>query len=1019
VIIREEKMRTNSEGVLRITWLVACVILADATLVWAQGALGTFNGRVLDQGDAVLPGVTVTATNSGTNVARTTVTNAEGLYILPALEPGIYSVQAGLSGFASSTQTGVTLGVNQTITIDIKLGLAGVAENITVTGASPLIEVTQSLVSATIRTREVVNLPLLTRSMSGLLALIPGSKPVAIIHPLKRNNGSTAFGGSTGRNVVPVVDGGDNRDNIVGGALLLYTVEGIEEFQVASHQFTAADGRSSGAAVNVLTKSGTNAVKGSVFLLDRDRSMTAKDYFTRVNNLPKLPFSRQQFGGSVGGPIVSNRAFFFGALERIREETAISIPNNVYKELQLLAFANPLLPEGQAINKPYRELLYTAKTNVQLSPNHSLIGRFYNQKQAQVNGGNGPTTDSYRAGRFQQVDMRHPNTEDQSGWDAVGQHSWTLGSRALNQFTVHAIRYNAQVDWGHFRRDYPNVPRSPDVENLDFPTVTIGNTATSYEHIQNMGQIKDSVTLQVGSHGLKMGGDYSWMPGFGGQCCVYFGQFKFFDDPSTILNNSNGKYPQGFQTPGIVQQFRAGADIKGNRYQLLGTSQVKAYVQDDWRVRRNLTLNLGVRYDVDRNFYDQDGDLSHNLTNQVLSAIGSPYAGLPHTPRKDISPRVGFAYDVRGDGRRVLRGGYGLYFDGTGINTHYNVFIQNHRPVSFDKFLANTAIGKGDLPTYRFGIDPPPSTPPAVTEFPGAFPKGSGAGGYQIDPNITDPRTHQFHLGYSHELAPSTVLSADYTHALGLNDFKEVQINTFKDGVRRLAPDLERVYGDPNLLSSVQLQSSIGRSQYDELAVQFQRRLPRATLQVNYILSGAYAYGGQIAQSAYFVPAAQDNDCIFCPGEWGPTPADERHRVVVFSVIDLPFGFQVSPVFQAATPRPYNLIDGTDLNADGQTLNALSYDRYIDPATGQQVSYNSQRGDPFVLFDARVTKYFTVGQENRKLGVFVEFFNLFNTANFGQVYNGNSRSVLFKQPSALLPGAGYPFQIQLGARFDF
>jgi len=436
-------------------------------------------------------------------------------------------------------------------------------------------------------------------------------------------------------------------------------------------------------------------------------------------------------------------------------------------------------------------------------------------------------------------------------------------------------------------------------------------------------------------------------------------------------------------------------------------------------VQRRLTLNLGVRYDVDRNFYEQDGELSNNVTNQVLTAIGSPYAGLPNTPKKDISPRVGFAYDVRGDGRRVLRGGYGLYFDGTGINTHYNVFIQNKRPVSFDAFLVNTAIGKGQLANYRFGIDPPPPTPPAITELPGAFPKGGNAGGYQIDPNIVDPRTHQFHLGYSHELAPGTVLSADYTRATGLNDFKEVQINTFKNGVRRLAPDLERVYGDPKLLSFVQLQSSIGRSRYDELAVQFQRRLPRATLQVNYILSGAFAYGGQIAQSAYFVPAAQDADCIFCPGEWGPTPSDERHRVVVYSVIDLPFGFQVSPVFQVATPRPYNLIDGADLNADGQTLNPLSYDRYIDPATGQQVSYNSQRGDPFVLLDARVTKFFTVGQENRKLGAFIEFFNLFNTANFGGVYNGNSRSVLFRTPSALLPGAGYPFQLQLGARFDF
>jgi hypothetical protein len=1014
-------MRVNGNGVFRIVWLVACVILADATLVLAQGGLGTFNGRVVDPGDAVLPGVTVTAININTKVTRITVTNAEGLYSLPGLEPGVYAIQAELSGFSNVTRTDVTLAVNQTITVDIQLALAGVAENITVAGSAPLIDVTQSLVSSTIRTREVVNLPILTRNLNGLLNLIPGSKPIAVIHSVKRNYGSVSFGGSTGRNTIQVVDGGDNRDNVVGGPLLVYTVEGIEEFQVASHQFSAADGRSSGAAVNIVTKSGTNALKGSGFLFERDKALTAKDYFTRVSNRPELPFSRQQFGGSVGGPIVPNRAFFFGAFERIREETAITIPDNVYRELELLAFAHVELPEGQKIEKPYRDLLYTLKGNVQLSQHHALTGRVYRQTGANIHGLNGPYTTSYGSGFYQSIDMRNSASEDLAGWDAIGQHSWTIGNRTLNQFTVHHSRFYGLFDYNYYLRDFPNKPRFPDVENLRFPSLSIGNVTTQGEYVQNMWQIKDSVTLQVGSHSLKMGGDYSWMPKFGGECCVYWGQHRFFDDPSTILSNKNGLYPQGFQTPGAVQQWRSGADLKNNVYALEGTSQVKAYVQDDWRVRPRLTLNLGVRYDVDRNFYDQYGDLTRNsLIVPVLAAIGSPYAGFPKTPTKDISPRVGFAYDLRGDGRRVLKGGYGLYFDGTGINNHYNVFIQNHRPLSFDAFLVNSQVGVGQLANYRFGIDPPPPTPLPVTAFPGKFPPGASVGAYLIDPNITDPRTHQLHIGYSHELAPNTVLSADYTHALGLNDFKEVQINTLKNGVRKLAPDLERVYGDPNLLGPVQVQSSINRSRYDELAVQFQRRLPRATLTVNYVLSGAYAYGGQIAQSAYFVPASMDADCIFCPGEWGPTIADERHRFVVHGVVDLPWGLQVSPVFQAATPRPYNLIDGTDLNGDGQfDLTGSLTDRYVDPATGQQVSVNSQRGDPFVLLDTRVTKSFNVGRENRKLAVFVEFFNLFNTANFGQNYNGNGRSVLFKTPAALMPGSGYPFQIQLGARFDF
>jgi hypothetical protein len=999
-------MRVNGNGVFRIVGLVACVILVDAMLVLAQGGLGTFTGRVLDQGDAVLPGATITATNTATNVARTTVTNAEGLYNLAALDPGVYTLQAELSGFATSTRTGVALAVNQTLTIDIPLGLAGVNENITVAGASPLIDVTQSLVSATVRTREVESLPLLTRNLNGLLMLLPGSKPVAVHHAWKSRHGSSvSFGGSGGRNVTPTVDGGDNRDNVVGGALINLTVEGIEEFQVASHQFSAADGRASGAAVTILTKSGTNALKGSGFFFERDRAMTAKDYFAKRDRLPKLPFSRQQYGGSVGGPIVRNRAFFFGAVERIREETAFTIPDKQYNEYQLL------VPFGakieRAVDQPYRDTLYTGKVNIQLNQDHSLIARYAGQKNHATNNR-----------KTQLVDLSSTTIDELANWDVVGQDSWTIGNRFLNQFTVHASHaYNlfdhTGLSGGAYFKNYPNVTPIPVTSNLVFPFGRIGGSGNLGASNQYLGQIKDSVTLQLGSHAVRMGGDFVWLPRFEGTCCANWGSLTFFDDPSVILSNSNGKYPQGFQTPGIVRLWQQGGPILANTYGLYGARQVGAYAQDDWRVGRRLTLNLGVRYDVDHNFYGQDR-AAQGLTGQVLRAIGSPYGAFAKTPSKDISPRVGFAYDTGGDGRRVLRGGYGLYFDRTLLQNHYQSLYMSNRPISFDKFLTNTAIGQGQLAGYRFGIDPPPQQPPAVTEFPGAFPPGQGLAGAWVDPNSTDPRNHQFHLGYSHELASNTVLSADYTHITGLHDFKELQLNQLRNGVRELAPALAAVYGDANLLGPIRLESYVNRYRYDELAVQFERRLERSTLRVLYTLSGAYAYGGEIATSAAQTLLAQDMNDLFAPGEWGPTAGDERHRLVVFGVFDLPLGLQVSPVFQVATPRPYNLLAGLDLNADG-----VLTDRYVDPATGQQVSVNSQRGDPFWLLDARVTKFFTVGQETRKFSVFAEFFNLFNTANFGQSYQGNALSVVFRQPNGFMPGSGYPFQIQLGARFAF
>jgi len=984
-------------------------MLASAGGAFAQ-ATGTINGRVLDQAEAVLPGVTITATNVNTGISRVTVTNAEGLYSVPGLEPGLYNVTAELPGFSTTTREGVTLAVTATITIDMTLGLAALAESITVAGASPLIELTQSKVSATIRTQEVENLPLLTRRLTALIALLPGAKEVAPLHPIKRQSGSVSIGGSTGRNIAPVVDGGDNRDNLVGGHLMSFTVESIEEFRVATHQFSAADGRTGGAAVMILTKSGTNQPHGSAFFYGRDRALTARDYFAARDNLLEEPFRRTQFGGAFGGPIVQNRAFYFGAVELIREQKSLTVPEAQYQEMQLL------VPFGaqptRSVSQPYRDRMYTIKSNVQLSSNQSLMGRFAGQKHTAFNGG-----------KTQRTDLSSTHLEEAAYWDAIVQHSWVGGARALNQFTVHRNNMDGVNDYTglrgsgeardlYFHLNYPNVGRFPATRNMIFPSVTIGNTGTGYDYVQNMWQIRNDLTLQFGSHSVKMGGDYSWMPVFGGRCCLYWGRLRFFDDPSVILSNSNGRYPQGFQTPGIVREWTEGAEIHTNTYRLDDTGQVKAYIQDDWRVGSRLTLNLGVRYDRDINFYGQQEN-EQNLTYQVLHAIGNPYGQLPRTPTKDISPRVGFAYDIGGDGRRVLRGGYGLYFDGTGINTHYNIFIQNHRPITFDATRVNTGFGVGELASFRLGIDPLPGAP-TITD---RFPPGARSGGYWFDPNITDPRTHQYHVGYTQELGPNTVLSADFTHIEGRNDFRALEINPIINGVRRLAPALREVYGDPNLIGPLQIQASINRNRYDELALLFERRMPRATFRVTYVLSGAYAYAGQIAGSAYFVPAPQVWDQPFAEDEWGPVGNDERHRVVVFGVFELPYGVQLSPIFRAATPRPYNLTAGIDLNRDG-----LNNDRYVDPGTGRQVSVNAARGDPFVLLDMRATKFFTLGGlDDLRLGVFAEIFNLFNTANFGDQYQGNSRSSLFNQPVGFHAGGQgtYPFTLQLGARLEF
>ena len=1007
-------MRLFNPRVCRRLWLLVCVVVTTSEVAAAQ-ATSTFNGRVLDQGNAVLPGVTVTATNTSTGVVRTTVTNGEGVYGMPGLEPGIYDVKTDLAGFAPSTRNGVTLGLNATLTLDFQLNVVGVEESVTVTGAAPLIEVTQSAVASTIETTELQNLPMITRSVNGMLELLPGATPMAPHDRSKQSVGSVSFGGASGVNLSATVDGADNRDPIQGGTLMTFTLESLEQFQLSSSQFSASEGRTGGVAIAMMTKSGTNVFHGSGFLFARDHALSAKDPITKRDNQDEAPYNRQQWGGSFGGPILRNQMFFFGAFEHVNENAYIPVPDQLFNELELLVAATAAgkIPPGLVYpNHPHASPIpshlttYSIKTTLQLNNNHSLMARYAGERDYRWNTGSTAVRN----------DMREPEDNFQDFWSAVAQHGWVLSNRGLNQITGHMMTLRRSRDvhnlitGEHYSRDFPRVnfflPR------LQFPAVNTGagGNGGGPGELDRM-QIKNDVSLLAGTHALKFGANFNYHPRLGGlNANEHFATLTFFDDPSVILSNSNGRYPQGFQTPGIVSRWQQanGGAVNGvgfMAYSFKSQREFGTWFQDDWRMTPRLTLNLGVRYDLDLNALDQEHN-ANNATRLVLEAIGNPYGGMPGTPKKNISPRLGFAYDLGGEGRRVLRGGYGLYI---GQHTNFvlnDIASQNFRPLNALAVKTNTAIGVGELATYRFGIDPFPAQPTEGHSLP------PNSAGQWLGPNVVDPHHHHMHIGYAHALAADMMVSVDYTHEEGTRALMELNANPLVNGVRVLAPDFNRVFGRPDVLSAVNVKASIGSSQVDLLTFKFQRRHARATIQAHYTLARAYAYGGSIASRGASA-APQDAFDPLAPGEWGPTGQDERHRVVAMGVFELPYGIQLSPVFQAASARPYNLTAGSDLNRDGN-----NNDRWIDPATGQQVSINAGRGDPTVVLDLRATKFFPLGGE-RRIAMFAEVFNLLNTSNFGGSYTGNGRSVVFRQPSGVIPGIGYPRQLQLGARFLF
>ncbi len=1008
-------------------WLAAALVLLLAGTVFAQ-ATSSVTGRVVDAAEAVLPGVSVVVTNVATGVTRETVTNNEGLYSVPALNPGTYTIRAELTGFAPQQREGVQLLTGATMNADLTLSVASVQETITVSGSAPLVEATQSSIASSIRQQEVVQLPMINRSMAALITLLPGAREVAGTVSAKGASGTwISVGGGGGQNVTMVVDGIDNKEDHCGGASMSYSLEGIQEFQVFKSGARAEYGRGT-ASILVATKSGANQTFGSGFGYFRNQDMVATDYFSKPANggVGEPPFKRYQVGGSVGGPLLKDKVFYFGAVERIGQDIELPRAARVFQELQLLQdnpYLNSLNVSAKAsgsLPQPARELLSQAKVNFNLSQGHSAFFRYSGQHGYLDNsfGTTGSALLSY-ADRLERNQQKLYNLS--GGW------TWIISPRVVNQVT------SQWLSWEHDNQYAPCPLANGDclIQRLVFPSVSAGPASGGgFPHWYNFldkAQIRDDLSIQAGRHAWKFGVDYARLPKNGG---LYGpgspGSINFFHDPSVIISNSNGLYPQGFATPGVVRSITRSGEPIGN-YDSYNNWTFSGYLQDDFRISSTLTINAGIRYDVYQHMNQGDGLWEANRSYQTLRAIGSPYGVLPKTDTNNWGPRVGFAWDMSGDGERVMRGSYGRYFLMGIKNAYYTAAIQDKPELYITQTIANSAIGVGALSTFRYGVDPLPALPRGVTDLP----RGGNNVGFWYDPNLEDFQTDQYAIGYSHVLTQGTVFSFDYSHLGGSKGWRNLNINPLLPNpanptgarVRPLAADLNRVYGDPARVGIMNILSSVNESEYDELIFHFEKRFGAATaLRTDYVLAWARGMGGQSdgstrrASPAPQVPSATGGD-IYAPWETGYTPYDERHRVTLSGVLPLPWKFQVSPSLVLASARPYSLNRTPNPSGDGN-LRVLDTD-------GNPLPINSARGLPLVNANARITRIFNMPASNQKLETFIEMYNITNRANFGNVYGENQFAATYQQPIGYLGGAGAvstlpnSFQVQVGARFSF
>ena len=978
-------------------------------------ASAVLEGTILDASQAAVVGAQVTLKNKDTGAVRTMSSSSTGLYRFDLLPPGQYEIKVSMAGFKTATVGSVELLVGKTSTLNLVLEPGAVSETVTVTEEAPVMDATKTSVGTTFTPSEVEDMPLNGRDFGNLAFLAPGARPVNSYDPTKNRVAVFSIDGSNGRNVNVTVNGIDNKDNSVGGPVMQLPLTAVEEFTISTQRFSAVNGRSEGAAVNVITKSGKNTFHGGGYFYDTQTALNANNYFSEQSNQPTPQFERQQFGGDVGGPLRKDKDFFFGALERDREHTSIPVTQQAFTELSLLTSigAQP----AQVIPTPFFEWRYNARVDHRITSNHQLSVSYTGQSNFGLNDQSSQTND-LTAGNF--------TTNHQIISNAT--LSSTLGPRVVNALMVGYQYWNNVIDTNKFSPATVTFPNS----------ITFGtNGNVPQETYQKKWQFKDDLSIMHGTQTWKMGIDTIYEPVLGG-----FFEFNpvpaltFTDLPDVIINNTNGEYPQGLATPGAVRSMSLAA---GNpRFLQQGIKQVGVYFQDDWKVTRRLTLNLGARWDKDigllgTNFIPQ------SRTYQELKAIGSPYAAtLPSDPSKDFSPRVGFAYDLTGHGKHILRGGYGLYFGQ--LFDNINLFmIQQANPTLFATVFSFTITGPSDptctsstpacyvpgttipLTQWRYGVDPMPVTPTGnITSLP------RNSTGRLINPDYEDPYTQQANIGYSWQLNASSVVEVDYIHSLALHEANSFQINPINPalGTSRILSAAFQAANQP-VLASISEASSAGRSRYDGLNVTYRRRMSkRFSAITSYILSKAVGYDGSAAN---FGNIAVNPFNPFDPNvDYGPVPNDERHRWTFGGVFDLPWGVQASPFIQFASARPYNVTNGIsnffgygsgtsaahDIVPVNDPTNYTAYGLAAYPTSSAakaamqtclaanqciELPFNAVRGQAFFQMDARLTKSIHFGDKGT-LNLLFQGFDITNRANFGNNFGTNPRAANFGQP---------------------
>ncbi len=1039
-------MRKFLSGVIL---MALCLLFASSGWGQAQSTTSTVQGDVLDEKGGSVPGASVEAKNLDTNYIRTESTDGDGHFAFLNLAPGRYTLTITKSGFTTIVQQNVNLTVGQVLTIPVSVKVSSVAQQIIVSDV-PVIETTATESSATLDEATIATTPVLGRKFEDLLTLTPG---VSISQG--PDGDEININGQRGIFNNISLDGGDYNNGFfgeqVGGqrAAVDISLEAVKEFQIIASGANAEFGRSAGSQINVITKSGTNSIHGSAFEYFRDESLTA----ATSDGKPLDNFRRNQFGGSFGGPIKKDKLFFFGATEGIRETLSRS---NLSTTLRASAcgVTNPVfdsnITDTQIEANPdcQRQVLLnfmnTSFNEDDSKPVDHLVrnGSGFGRVDYNINSKNqvfGSYSYDWSKNTNQTFDVptygSTANGIEGPGKIQVANGNWysTISSNKLNE--------------AHFTYSRENRPRNATDKN-SVPDTAMGFGTTfrfgqpfflepAVDEIFWRTDIRDGFSLIKGKHTFKFGGE--WIHSRNSQVFRGFfaGRYIFdsvsgflhyatpssqgvgfgpgavecsdgsFSDISLLVPDPNPANPQHcgtvtgptFTGGPLLLYLQHGPTTSGETLDQSGFSDIanedfSLFGQDTWKVTRNLTLNYGLRWDAQR-FPDPVIAPAQTAYGQNLSDSAFPSTGKLPNQNKEFQPRVGFAWDISGKGKSVLRASYGIFFARQNMLTQVGAITTNG--VQQQEIAAGSCLftiagvcqqnsAGGPAPTY-------PGTSPIPTLPPGSFPFQAGVTVFSKD--YDNPRIYSSNVGYEQQLIGDYALYADFSMSKGVHLTRFINPNVGSTVTIPQNGDTVSYSGSvpfPNLGSITDTVSS-AKSLYRGFTIGARKRMSHHFLfDANYTYSKDYDDDSNERDPFTFRYANLFN----LASEYSYSDRDERHKFNFYTVANLPWGFDANVRMQAHSAQP--------ITAEPRFQNGVD--------TGR----NSLRKDnAFFTADFGVARPFRFG-ERYVLTPKIEIFNTFNNKNN---VNPLSTPALFDFNGFLRVGVGDPRQAQLSVRFEF